>query len=271
MLDLVPAVQLFTLRDYIQTPEGFEKTIRWVRDMGCDTVQFSRVGPTIPPDFITNVVKEYDMKVCVSHSPMQRIFHDLPALIREHRSWGCDSVGLGNLENVYLDDGYEGYRRFIDDIAPVVEELKKNGMTFAYHSHTFEFVEYHGRRMYDMLVEDTDPEGFHFIQDSFWFKYGGLPHETYLEKVAGRMEVMHAKDFTMMLMPMGCFLGETGTIGEGNIDYPPLLRTAARTGVKTIAIEQDRCQRDPFDSLRDAFHELKRLIEETEPEGGDRV
>ena len=223
MLDLVPAIQLFTLRDYIQTPEGFEKTIRWVRDMGCDTVQFSRVGPTIPPDFITNVVKEYDMKVCVSHSPMQRIFHDLPALIREHRSWGCDSVGLGNLENVYLDDGYEGYRRFIDDIAPVVEELKKNGMTFAYHSHTFEFVEYHGRRMYDMLV------------------------------------------------PMGRFLGETGTIGEGNIDYPPLLRTAARTGVKTIAIEQDRCQRDPFDSLRDAFHELKRLIEETEPEGGDRV
>ena len=75
----------------------------------------------------------------------------------------------------------------------------------------------------------------------------------------------------MMLMPMGRFLGETGTIGEGNIDYPPLLRTAARTGVKTIAIEQDRCQRDPFDSLRDAFHELKRLIEETEPEGGDRV
>ena len=30
-----------------------------------------------------------------------------------------------------------------------------------------------------MLVEDTDPEGFHFIQDSFWFKYGGLPHETH--------------------------------------------------------------------------------------------
>ena len=99
-------------------------------------------------------------------------------------------------------------------------------------------------------------------------KYGGLPHETYMKKVAGRMEVMHAKDFTMLLLPMGHILGETGTIGEGNIDYPPLLRAAARTGVKVVAIEQDRCQRDPFACLQDAFRELKRLLAETE-EGGE--
>ena len=270
MIDLVPAVQMFTLRDYIQTPEGLAESIRRVREeIGCDTVQFSRVGPSIPADFITSVVKEYDMKVCVTHSPMQRIFHDLPALIKEHQAWGCPQVGLGNLENCYLDDGYEGYRRFIADIAPVVEELKKNGMTFAYHSHTFEFVQYHGRRMYDMLVEDTDPEGFHFIQDSFWMKYGGLPHEKYMEKVAGRMEVLHVKDFTPMLIgPLGRVAGETGTIGEGNIYYPPLLQAAARTGVQVVAIEQDRCQRDPFACLKDAYGELKRMIAELEPEKG---
>ena len=83
------------------------------------------------------------------------------------------------------------------------------------------------------------------------------------------MDVLHAKDYTLQLLPLGRFVGETGTIGEGNIDYPPLLRAAARTGVKTIAIEQDRCCRDPFDCLRDAFAELKRLIETTEEEGGD--
>ena len=268
MIDITPAVQLFTLRDYIQTLEGFADSIRRVREMGCDTVQFSRLGASIPADFITDVIREYDMKVCVTHSPMQRIFHDLPKLIQEHQAWGCPSVGLGNLENCYLDDGYEGYCRFIRDIAPVVEELKKNGMTFSYHSHTFEFVRYRGKCMYDLLIEETDPEGFHFIQDSFWMKYGGLPHETYMKKVAGRMEVMHAKDFTMLLLPMGHILGETGTIGEGNIDYPPLLRAAARTGVKVVAIEQDRCQRDPFACLQDAFRELKRLLAETE-EGGE--
>jgi len=71
----------------------------------------------------------------------------------------------------------------------------------------------------------------------------------------------------MMLLPMGHIIGETGTIGEGNIDYRPLLREAERTGVKIIAIEQDRCQRDPFDCLQDAFAELKRLLAETGQRG----
>lgn len=141
----------------------------------------------------------------------------------------------------------------------------------SYHSHTFEFVKYHGKTMYDLLIEETDPEGFHFIQDTFWMKYGGLNHHTYMEKVAGRMDVMHAKDFTVMTLPMGRIMGETGTIGEGNIDYPPILRTAEHTGVKVIAIEQDRCQRDPFDSLHDALRELKRLLAETEQGGKSRL
>ena len=63
MIDITPAVQLFTLRDYIQTPEGFADSIRRVREMGCDTVQFSRPGASIPADFITDVIREYDMKV----------------------------------------------------------------------------------------------------------------------------------------------------------------------------------------------------------------
>lgn len=267
MIDLIPAVQLFTLRDFIQTPDGFAESMRRVREMGCDTVQFSRVGASIPAGFITDVVKEYGMNVCVTHSPMERIFCDLPALIAEHKAWGCNSVGLGNLDNRYLDDGFEGYRRFVRDIAPVVEELRKNDMTFAYHSHTFEFVRYGGKLMYDYLVEETDPAGFHFIQDSFWMKYGGLNHIKWMEKVAGRMDVMHVKDFTTNLGPMGRVEGITGTIGEGNIYYPELLRAAARTGVKVVAIEQDRCLRDPFDCVRDAFVALQALIAEDEKGG----
>ena len=269
MINLIPAVQLYTLRDYIQTAEGFADSIRRVREFGCDTVQFSRVGASIPPAFIADVVKDYDMKVCVTHSPLHRILNDLPKLIEEHKSWGCSSIGLGNLESFYLDDSYEGYCRFISDIRPAVEEIKKNGMTFAYHSHTFEFVRHHGKLMYDLMIEETDPEAFHFIQDSYWIKYGGLRHETWLEKVAGRMEVLHVKDYTAKLIcDTGEVIGKTGTIGEGNIYYPDLLRKAEQTGVKVLAIEQDYCDRDPFECLKDAFHALKRMLAE---EGGSAL
>ncbi len=208
------------------------------------------------------------MKVCVTHTPIQRIFTDLPAVIREHQEWGCPSVGLGNLESYYLDDGYEGYTRFINDIAPVVKELKENGMYFSYHSHSFEFIKYNGVTMYDRLVDETDPEGFHFIQDSFWMKYGGLDHPHYMRRVAGRMQVMHVKDFTAKMNNLGHMNGVTGTIGEGNINYPPLLKVAEETGVKVLAIEQDHCDRDPFDCLSDAFSALKKLIAEDDTKGG---
>lgn len=260
--NLIPAVQMFTVREFIQTAEGLEQSMRRIRDMGCRDVQFSRVGTGIDPDFITALLKELDMHVFVTHSPMDRIFNDLPALIREHHAWGCDSIGLGNLDNRYLDDGYEGYTRFIRDIKPVVQELKQEGMTFAYHSHSFEFIRYQGRYMYDRLIEETDPEGFHFIQDSFWMRYGGINHPKYMEKVAGRMEVLHVKDFTTRIGYFGECECMTGTIGEGNIDYRPLLEVCQRTGVKYLAIEQDRCLRDPFDCLKDAYVELKRIVEE---------
>lgn len=260
--NLIPAIQMFTVREFIQTPEGLYDSLKKVREMGCRDVQFSRVGQGIDPDYITSVLKELDMHVFVTHSPMNRIFNDLPALIREHHAWGCDSIGLGNLDNSYLDDGYEGYTRFIRDIKPVTDELKKEGMTFAYHSHCFEFIRYQGELMYDRLIRETDPETFHFIQDSFWMRYGGINHKHFMKKVAGRMEVLHVKDFTTRTGYFGECECMTGTLGEGNIDYKPLLKTCEDIGVKYLAIEQDRCLRDPFDCLRDAYAELKRIVEE---------
>jgi len=260
MRNLVPAVQIFTLRQFTQTPEGLEMCFRRIKQMGCDTVQISRIGETIPADFVTSLCKEYDMKICVTHSPLERIFNDLPKLIQEHKDWGCDSIGLGNLNHQYLDDGYEGYCRFLKDMEPVIKELKANDMKFAYHSHTYEFVKYKGRLMYDMLIEETDPYTFNFIQDSFWMRYGGINHIDYIRKVSGRMKVLHVKDYTTRLDFFSNVEGIFGTMGEGNIDYPPILDACEKAGVKYLAIEQDICLRDPFDCLNDALIELRRLI-----------
>lgn len=271
MSKLIPAVQLFTLREYTQTPEGLENCFRRIRrEIGCDTVQISCIGREIPASFLASLCREYDMKICVTHAPPDLVFSGdvgvYRRLIREHQSYGCDILGVGNSIPRYIDDGYEGFQRMLRDLAPLLRELKENGMKFAYHSHTYEFVKdpRTGRYIYDMLVEDTDPEVFHFIQDSFWMRYGGINHQKYLEKVAGRMEVLHVKDST----PRQSFCGTAepyfGTIGEGNIFYPPILDMCKKTGVQYLAIEQDYCQRDPFLCLKDAMDALKKLIADAE-------
>lgn len=269
MKNLIPAVQLFTLREFTQTKEGLENCFKRIRtEMDCDAVQISCIGRDIPASFIAALSKEYAIKICITHAPTDLVFSkDLDVyrkLIKDHQTYGCNILGVGNSIPRYIDDGYAGFKRMLHDIAPLLSELKANGMKFAYHSHTYEFVKdpQTGRYIYDMLVEDTDPDVFHFIQDSFWMRYGGINHQKYLEKVAGRIEVLHVKDST----PRQSFCGYAepyfGTIGEGNIYYPPILDACEKAGVQYLAIEQDYCQRDPFECLKAAMSALKKTIAE---------
>ena len=266
-MHFIPTAQIFTLRKYTQTPEDLAMCFRRLAEMGFPAVQLSMISPKIPADFITSLRQEYGLDICVTHTPLNRIFNDLPAVIQEHKALNCPLVGLGNPPERYTDLGYDGYARLVEDLRPAVAQLKENGMKFAYHSHCHEFQRSpSGRLVYDMLIEDTDPEAFTFIQDTFWMRYGGLNHLKYIEKVKGRMDVLHVKDFTLATDLLGNVVGGTGTLGEGNIDYAPILRTCRQAGVRYLAIEQDYCSRDPFDCMSDALTWLNRLIEENERE-----
>ena len=270
MKNLLPAVQLFTLRKFTQTPEGLEYCFKRIREeMDCDAVQISCIGRDIPADFIADISREYDIKICITHAPVDEVFsgdHDVyRRLIRNHKTYGCDILGVGNSIPRYIDDGYEGFKRMLRDLQPLLDMLRDNGMTFAYHSHTYEFYRdpFANRCIYDMLVEDTDPDIFHFIQDSFWVRYGGINHPKYLDKVKGRIPVIHVKDST----PRQGFVGDAepyfGTIGEGSINYAPILDACEKAGVRYLAIEQDQCQRDPFECLKAAMIALKKDIAES--------
>jgi sugar phosphate isomerase/epimerase len=261
MQELIPAVQLFTLRKYTQTPEGLRNTFKRVKEIGFDWVQLSCIGP-ISPETIRDYLNEFDLKVCVTHSPLIRMKNDLKNLIKEHKMWGCNCIGLGNLNKEYIDAGYKGYKQFIRDITPIVKELKENGMTFNYHSHSYEFVKEKGRFMYDMLIEDTDPEAFHFIQDTFWMCHAGVNHVNYINKVKNRMSTIHLKDYAIRLDWFDLPEAVYAEIGAGNIDFNPIIKACRENGVKYLAIEQDKWTRDPFECLEDSLSEVKKLLTE---------
>jgi sugar phosphate isomerase/epimerase len=48
-------------------------------------------------------------------------------------------------------------------------------------------------------------------------------------------------------------------IGEGNLDWPSILAAARDAGVKWYIIEQDICQRDPFESLAISLSNLNAM------------
>ena len=62
MADVKLGIQLFTLRDSIQTAEDFDKTLAELKNEGVSIIQISAIGP-IPQTEVKEIVEKYGMDV----------------------------------------------------------------------------------------------------------------------------------------------------------------------------------------------------------------
>lgn len=250
MIQLGP--QLFTVREYTQTLEGIEKTFRECHEQSYETVQISGFGPVPFADLLA-LIETYQIHVCCTHSLFERMQEDLPALIEEHKAMHCPVIGLGAMPGVYRD-APDGIDRFIHDLTPIAAQIKEAGLQFAYHNHNFEFQKQNGTTLMDRLIEETDPDLFHFIPDTYWLQMGGVNPAAYIRRLKGRVEVCHFKDFAVDFMtPV------FAEVGCGNLDLQECFRACQEAGVTSIVIEQDVCPRDPFDCLRNSYRNLMQI------------
>jgi sugar phosphate isomerase/epimerase len=65
------------------------------------------------------------------------------------------------------------------------------------------------------------------------------------------MPVIHLKD--MQMLDGAPAMAE---VGEGNLNWPAILSACRTAQVEWCAVEQDICQRDPFESLRISYENL---------------
>lgn len=120
--------------------------------------------------------------------------------------------------------------------------LAEHGIQFFYHTHGYEFRPHGNGTLFDVLMAETDPKLVKYQMDVFWVVHPGQDPVKWLEKYAGRWELMHVKD-----MKEGTernFTGKSNVnndvqVGTGIIDWPAVLSTARRVGVKWYFIEDE--------------------------------
>jgi len=83
------------------------------------------------------------------------------------------------------------------------EALSKEGITFFYHNHGFEFVPHGEGTLFDLLVKETRPEFVSFQMDVFWTVHPGQDPVKLLRKYPNRWALLHVKD-----MKKGTALGK---------------------------------------------------------------
>lgn len=249
------AAQLYTLGDYCNTPDEIFDTLKKVKAIGYNAVQVSGIGP-IDPARLKEMTDELGLKICASHTPYERLLNDLEAVIAEHKLWECEYIGLGIMPEKFRTKGREGYLQFISEISDTVKRISKSGHKFVYHNHKFEFEKYDGKTGMDILIENTDPESFGFLLDTYWVQAGGGNPAEWIKKLKGRMEVIHLKD--MAIIEDQQVYAE---IGLGNLDWPSIIKACRDIGVKWYAVEQDECRRNPFESIDISLRYLEKLVE----------
>lgn len=258
MSNIKLGVQLYTLRDYCQNADDFENTLKFLNEIGCNVIQISAIGD-IDPVVVGELVKKYNMEVCVTHKPYDRMKNDLAALIHEHDLIDCKNIGIGAMPG-NIHETYEGVSGFIAKCNEIGAKMKEQGKQLCYHNHAFEFEVYDGERTFERLINETTADTLHFIPDTYWMQVGGVNPAEYLKKLAGRVEVCHFKD--MRIVNNTQRFAECGT---GNIDLGACYRACKEIGVKYIVIEQDLCyETDVFEAVKIGFEGLKRIAAENE-------
>ncbi|MDR2535927.1 MAG: sugar phosphate isomerase/epimerase [Treponema sp.] len=236
--------QLYSARDYTKTPADIEDTLRKVKAIGFEVIQISGFGPC-DVDLLAGWVKELGLDVCVTHTPWARLADpaELKKVVAEHRKIGCTQIGLGCRPVDVFPNSYEGYTRFIKKIHEICRQVKAEGMTFGYHNHDFEFQKWNGQLAFDRIIEEC-PD-LQFILDTFWVHSGGANPVKYIKKLAGRIKVIHFKDYRIKN-----HVRQFAEIGEGNLDWAEIIAACKETSVPYAVIEQDGdFLIDPFESF----------------------
>ncbi|MEC0227531.1 sugar phosphate isomerase/epimerase family protein [Paenibacillus alba] len=245
------AAQLYTVREFTRTEKDLRETFRKIKDIGYQAVQISAIGP-IPPDLVKAMADEAQLRICATHTSFQRLNEDLDQVILEHQLWNCRYVGLGAIPEKSRSS-IEGYKTFVLETAEIVSRLHQAGLQFIYHNHSFEFDKFGGSKTgMDLLLESTNAESFGFELDLYWVQAGGADPADWIQKVEGRMAVVHLKDMAIIQNR-----AVTAEIGMGNMNYNKLIQACRETGVEWYVVEQDECRRDPFESLAISYRNLQ--------------
>lgn len=252
-------VQIYTVRDYIQTPQGYRDSLTKIRDIGYDAVQ--TYGWQMPDREHKAFLQELGLKMENVGADYEELIAGSQAIdkaVAQADFYETPYISLGTLP-VELRDSREGFLRYAQGINDIGKTLKKQGKKLLYHPHALEFFSFgDGNCGFDILMEDTDPDVFWFTLDTHWIQAGGKNPQAIIRRAKGRLPIIHFKDYKIVggAQPIEQVCKAFGEVGQGNLDWPGIIAACREIGVQSAVVEQDICPGNPFDSLEISYKNM---------------
>jgi sugar phosphate isomerase/epimerase len=232
-------LQLYSLRD--QFAKDVPGTLDEVKSWGLKNVELAGTYGLTTEQFAAEL-KKRGLKAVSAHNSFDQYRTNLDGIIRDAKIFGLKYAGCawiphgGDFDEKTCRDAIEVFNH-------AGETLAKHGITFFYHTHGYEFQPYKDGTLFDLLMAETNPKYVSFQMDVFWVVHAGQDPVALLEKYGKRWQLLHLKGMKEST-PTGLLTGHSDVsndvpVGQGKIDFPPLLRAAKKDGAKWYIIEDE--------------------------------
>jgi sugar phosphate isomerase/epimerase len=232
-------IQLFTVRDQVETL-GFAEVFRRLSAIGYREIEFAGYnaqGRRWSNQELRRLLRTYGLRGIGSHvnyfsaDPTAYSFvTQLEQVLDDAEEIGLPYIGTASSPGARYGETVEGYRRAAEDFNRFGAAARARGLRFYQHNHSGEFAVENGTRLYDVILEETDPRLVFFEMDIFWAYVGQSrfpgfkPHE-YPWEQPERFPLFHVKDgidYSNVPEVTGQFFDWDMTdVGDGDIDFEP--------------------------------------------------
>lgn len=253
------SLQMYTMREHTRTISDLADTVGRLKAVGFENLQY-----TIPEHFDAREVKrifdENKIKNDSVFCPCMKLEENTYKVIKQCELFGTNRLRIDSIPSD-LTKTASGYKMFAHYLNEVGKEYKKEGIKILYHFHAFEFKRFNDITGIELLLAETDPEVIWLNPDTHWIHSGGKDICRFLEKYKDRYDYIHAKDFGIGNMGSSWEARpiKFAPVGEGNLDWEPIIALCQKNNVKIYAIEQDDCYgMDEFECVKTSFEALKK-------------
>ena len=164
-------------------------------------------------------------------------------------------IVLPNIGEDVRPSNADGYTKLAERITKLANISKDAGLQFAYHNHAFEFkYDWSAKTsIYQVLLEQTDPELVKMELDLFWFVYADGDPVTIFYQYPKRFPLFHVKD-------LDPWTRNNSDLGKGTIDFPGIFKHKGEAGLKYFFVEQENYAVSPFDSIEKNIAYVKKAL-----------
>ena len=205
------AIQMYSLRTLIGTPELFAKNHEYVLSR---LVQMGFTGAEpasyqngkfygMEPSAFRKLMDEAGLDLISSHttrflSAAEKESGDFTEALKwwdeciaAHKAAGIPRLVMSMSPPISSEKELEVMSKYLEAIG---QKCKDNGIRFGYHSHSHEFRKVENTTMMDYFMTHTSPENVFFQMDVYWAVMAGVSPVEYMKKYPGRFELLHIKD-----------------------------------------------------------------------------